>query len=239
MVYSMSEIIIYLSPLIGYFAGLLTVKINHIMIITQGKLWSSGNAQQRYILIGALASVVFAIILFSFYVNNLKLTLFMTLIFAGIFVIGIKHAMWRFRQYDKILDDLIRALFPNDEKSKEDYEIQINNTLRISKDMLADMQSSQTESLKLLFLIFDSAFTVFFINLIYRKKIVFNRFKNMSTQDKISYMDLWESKDYLVVIPIALKALIGYCYYTSHYSWETISEDGGYKGEVLRRSYIN
>ena len=167
----MSEIIIYLSPLIGYFAGLLTVKINHIMIITQGKLWSSGNAQQRYILIGALASVVFAIILFSFYVNNLKLTLFMTLIFAGIFVIGIKHAMWRFRQYDKILDDLIRALFPNDEKSKEDYEILINDTLRISKDMLADMQSSQTESLKLLFL--DSAFTVFFINLIYRKKIVF------------------------------------------------------------------
>ncbi len=238
MALSTFDFIIYLSPIFGYFAGFLTVKINHLLIIRRGKLWSSGNAQQRYFLIGVLGSFVFAIFML-FFVNDLKLMLILTLVFAAIFTIGIKHAMWRFGQYEEILKDLILSLFPKDKLNETVYDKLIKDTFKITKDILASMQTSQAESLKLLFFFFDSAFAIFFINLIYRKKIKISRFKNLSTQEKVSYMDIWESNYYLNIIPIAMKALIGYSYYTSPHSWGTIAKDGRYNGEVLRRSYIN
>jgi len=37
--------------LIGYGIGFFTVKINHGLVILFGRLWSSGNAQRRYVLV--------------------------------------------------------------------------------------------------------------------------------------------------------------------------------------------
>ena len=231
---SIYDYIIYFSPIFEYFAGFLTVKINHLLIIRRGKLWSSGNAQQRYFLIGVLGSVVFAILM-PFFVNDPKLMLVMTLVFAGTFAIGIKHAMRRFSQYEEILEGLIQSLFPKDESTGPDHDKLLKDTLEISTEMLDSMQKSYAESLKILFFVFDAVFTVFFFSLIFRRKFRLSRFKNLEPHEQVEYMDIWESTTFLNLIPIALKALIGYSYYSSPLSWDEIT----YNGEVLRRSYIN
>ncbi len=229
------DLIIYLiaSLLIGYGSGFLTVKINHLLVIFLGKLWTSGNAQRRYVLIGGITVIIFGAAMF-YLTNEFVLTIFFPAVFAVLFAVGIKHAMHRFNQYIEILDALIQSLFPKEDPNDDKYDALLADTSKISQQMLESMRKSQLESLKLLFFFFDSIFAVFFISLI-KGKLRFSRFINLSKEDQDNYMHIWASSEGLNLGPVALKALIVYSYYTSHLSWDKI----GYRGEVLRRSYIN
>jgi hypothetical protein len=232
---STSELIIYLffSILIGYGTGFFTVKINHLLVIFLGKLWTSGNAQKRYILVGGLATAVFGAILFV-QTNDLTLALISASVFTVLFLVGVKHAMRRFNQYIEILNALIQSLFPKEEPNDDQHDMLLADTSKISQQMLESMQKSQLESLKILFFFFDTVFAVFLISLT-KRKIRFSRFIHLSKKEQVEYMRIWAESEGLNLAPVALKALIGYSYYTSHLSWDKI----GYRGEVLRRSYIN
>jgi len=221
------------SLLIGYGAGFLTVKINHLLVIFLGKLWSSGNAQRRYILVGGIATFFYGVMIF-YQTNNFVLALIFVVVFTVLFISGIKHAMHRFDQYIDVLNALIQSLFPKEDLNDDKHEALLADTSKISKEMLESMRKSQLESLKILFFFFDSIFAVFFISLI-KGKLKFSRFINLSKEDQVDYMHIWAATEGLNLGPVALKALIGYSYYTSHLSWDKI----GYRGEVLRRSYIN
>jgi len=232
---STSDLIIYLilSLLIGYGIGFFTVKINHLLVIFLGKLWSSGNAQKRYILVGGLATIIFGVVSFL-QTNDLTVSLISASIFAVLFLVGIKHAMHRFNQYIEILNALIQSLFPKEGSNNDQHDALLADTSEISQQMLESMQKSQLESLKILFFFFDSIFAVFLISLT-KGKFQFSRFIHLSDKDQVDYMHIWAESEGLNLAPVALKALIGYSYYTSHLSWDKI----GYRGEVLRRSYIN
>lgn len=221
------------SLLIGYGAGFLTVKINHLLVIFLGKLWSSGNAQRRYILVGGIATFLYGVMIF-YQTNNFVLALIFVVVFTVLFISGIKHAMHRFDQYLDVLNALIQSLFPKEDLNDDKHEALLADTSKISQEMLESMRKSQLESLKILFFFFDSVFAVFFISLI-KGKLKFSRFINLSKEDQVDYMHIWAATEGLNLGPVALKALIGYSYYTSHLSWDKI----GYRGEVLRRSYIN
>jgi len=219
--------------LIGYGIGFFTVKINHLLVIFLGKLWSSGNAQKRYVLVGGLATIIFGVVAFL-QTNDLTVSLISASIFAVLFLVGIKHAMYRFNQYIEILNALIQSLFPKEDSNNDQHDALLADTSKISQQMLESMQKSQLESLKILFFFFDSIFAVFLISLT-KGKFQFSRFIHLSDKDQVDYMHIWAESEGLNLAPVALKALIGYSYYTSHLSWDKI----GYRGEVLRRSYIN
>ena len=221
------------SLLIGYGVGFFTVKINHLLVIFLGKLWSSGNAQRRYVLVGGIVTVMYGAMIF-YQTNDFVLTLVFVAVFAVLLVSGIKHAMRRFNQYIDVLNALIQSLFPKEDPNDDQHEALLEDTSKISQEMLGSMRKSQLESLKILFFFFDSIFAVFFISLI-KGKLRFSRFINLSKEDQVDYMHIWATIEVLNLGPVALKALIGYSYYTSHLSWDKI----GYRGEVLRRSYIN
>ena len=142
--------------------------------------------------------------------------------------------MHRFNQYIDVLNALIQSLFPKEDLNDDKHEALLADTSKISQEMLESMRKSQLESLKILFFFFDSIFAVFFISLV-KGKLKFSRFINLSKEDQVDYMHIWAATEGLNLGPVALKALIGYSYYTSHLSWDKI----GYRGEVLRRSYIN
>jgi len=146
------DLILYLasSLLFGYVAGFLTVKINHALVILLGKLWSSGNAQRRYILVGVIAIIVFGSILF--YQTNFVFAVIFTFAFAVLFLVGIIHAIYRFNQYEPILKASIQSLFPKEDSDNDDNLL--DDTLKISLNMLGSMRKSQLESLKILFVFF-------------------------------------------------------------------------------------
>jgi hypothetical protein len=219
--------------LIGYGAGFFTVKINHLMVIILGRLWSSGNAQRRYILIGGLGTLIFGLAVLL-QTNDFTLALISASAFAVLFLVGIKHAMHRFNQYIEILNALVQSLFPKEDPNDDQHEALLADTSKISQQMLEAMRKSQLESLKILFFFFDTIFAVFLFSLI-KRKFRFSRFIHLSKEDQVDYMHIWAETELLNLAPVALKALIGYSYYTSHLSWDKI----GYHGEVLRRSYIN
>jgi len=221
------------SLLIGYGLGFFTVKINHLLVIFLGKLWSSGNAQRRYVLVGGIVTVMYGMMIF-YQTSNFVSALIFVAVFAVLFVSGIKHAMHRFNEYVDILNALIQSLFPKEDPDDDQHDALLADTSKISQDMLESMRKSQLESLKILFFFFDSIFAVFLFSFI-RRKLRFSRFINLSKEDQVDYMHIWASTEFLNLGPVALKALIGYSYYTSHLSWDKI----GYRGEVLRRSYIN
>jgi len=229
------DLMLYLvsSLLIGYGIGFFTVKINYLLVIFLGKLWSSGNAQRRYVLVGGIVTVMYGAMIF-YQTNDFVLTLVFVAVFPVLLVSGIKHAMHRFNQYIDVLNALIQSLFPKEDPNDDQHEALLADTSKISQEMLGSMRKSQLESLKILFFFFDSIFAVFFISLI-KGKLRFSRFINLSKEDQVDYMHIWAAIEGLNLGPVALKALIGYSYYTSHLSWDKI----GYRGEVLRRSYIN
>ncbi len=232
------DLILYLvsSLLFGYVAGFLTVKINHGLVILLGKLWSTGNAQRRYILVGGIVTVIYGVTIF-YQTNNSVLALIFTSVFAVLFLVGIKHAMHRFHQYEPILKASIQSLFPKEDPDDDNHDDLLDDTLKISLEMLESMRKSQLESLKILFVFFDSIFGGFLIFLISRKiqKFKFRRFISLSKENQVEYMTICANSKYGTLISTALKAFIGYNYYTSHFSWDKI----GYNGKVLRRSFIN
>jgi len=226
-------IVIFATFIAGYLAGFMTVKINHILVIALGKIWTSGNGQHRYIPIGAAISAVYLGVLicvvkdFEFY---FYLLLFLS--FVGLYFAGVKHATKRFGDSIEIMEKIIELTYlldENDEKQKQ----AVRDAQAFSKEILGAMPPSISEALLLLFFFFDSAFAVFFVSLV-NGRFTSTRFIELSKNEQLDYIEAWASNPFLFVAIQAIKGLIGFSYYTGKNTWDAIE----YNGKMLRNSYI-
>lgn len=226
-------IIFSVTSISAYLAGFMTVKMNHLLVIVLGKIWTSGHGQQRYVVVGASMSAVYLAILISFFEGFLfhfYILLFLT--FVGLYVVGLKHAEKRSSQviYD-IIPKMIELTYLF-EKNDEQQEA-IKDAKKFSKEIIFSMPASTGEALQLLFFFFDSRMAVFFVSMINGRFRV-SRFINLSEEDQIHYIESWANNPYLFVAMQAIKGLMGFSYYTSKHSWKSIK----YNGDLLRNSYL-
>lgn len=216
----------------GFFSGFLSVKVNHLLVIITGRLLSSGHAQRRYIIIGAVTTILL-FILYMIFTNpfDLLFGVVLSAIFAICFTIGVFVAEKRFSEALLILHQIISAMYTDSLNGNEITD----DAFSISSQTLDDMPPSNKEAFLLLVMFFDSRFTVFFISLFVGHYFSTKRFIHMSSVEQDKYLETWASNQYLALIVQALKSITSLTYFTSHLSWSQID----YKGEVLRRSYLN
>jgi len=225
--------IIFSTFISGYLAGFMTVKTNHILVIALGKIWTSGNGQQRYIPVGAAISAVYLGLLISVVKDfEFHFYLLLFLAFVGLYVAGVKHSTKRFGDSIEIMEKIIELTYlldKNDEKQKQ----AVSDAQDFSKEILMTMPPSIAEALLLLFFFFDSAFAVFFVNLI-NGRFTLQRFIDLSKNEQRDYIEAWASNPFLFVAIQAIKGLIGFSYYTGKNTWDGIE----YNGKMLRNSYL-
>jgi hypothetical protein len=231
-------IILLSTQLSGFGAGFLSVKINNLLVIRFGKLWSSGHAEKRYVVSGAIVTAVYFLIIFLFvdfstFISD-DLQIFGLVVLAAIFiefyVIGIYFADRRFSEAEIIMKKIAEATYATG-YSLDEERIRVDTIKNVNTTLQA-MPESYKVALDLLFFIFDSAFMVFFIGLVH-KKLWRRRFINLKLTQQKEYFDFWEKDRYLHYAVQALKSLIGFGYYTSPGTWNDI----GYGGTLLGRSY--
>lgn len=111
--YTFSLICFPLAAIIGYIGGYATVRINHLLVIITGKVWTSGRARKRYNLIIAYASIIYliAVSAFLFAGEHLAIKIISVSIFLAAFILGIKHAESRYNQALPIMDKIIGTMF--------------------------------------------------------------------------------------------------------------------------------
>lgn len=227
-------IIFFVTSISAYLAGFMTVKMNHLLVIVLGKIWTSGHGQQRYVVVGASMSTVYLAILiglFEDFIFHFYVLLFLT--FVGLYVAGLKHAEKRSSQviFD-IIPKMIELVYLFD-KNDELQQKAIHDAKVFSKKVIFSMPKSTGEALQLLFFFFDSRMAVFFVSIINGRFRV-SRFINLSEEDQIHYVESWANNPYLFVAMQAIKGLMGFSYYTSEHSWESIK----YNGKLLSNSYL-
>ncbi|HKI07127.1 MAG TPA: hypothetical protein VKA09_01905 [Nitrososphaeraceae archaeon] len=226
-------LLFFLAAAIGYISGRLTVRINSLFVIILGKAWSSGHARGRYNLVGALAALVyFGSILTVFYPGEDFATKLASVpLFIGLYTVGIIDADRRFNDTPRIMDRIIQIMYhsPSNESSGA-----IDEASRIARGILKAMPESNVESLRLLFLFFDSSTAVFIISLS-SGRLRTRRFIYLKRGDQIDYLDAWNRSQYLFYAIQGMKSMIHFSYYTGSSVWKSI----GYNGEFLRRSYLN
>jgi hypothetical protein len=234
------QVILLMTPIIGYLAGFMTVKINYLLVIVLGKLWTSGHAKKRYILIGiiitacyiAVVMVVFDFTTFNDPVFQRIGPIIVTIVFAGLYFFGIYHSDMRFKDAIIIMNKIIEVTYakgdsPAERKIRKD-------TQENAKGILDAMPVSNNHALSLLLFVFDSAMMVFIVSLISGSFRV-RRFINLGRTEQEDYFEAWATNEYLYYAVQALKSLIGFSYYTSPGTWTEI----GYSGTLLARSYWN
>jgi len=212
----------------------MTVKMNHLLVIALGKIWTSGHGQQRYIVVGASMSIVYLAILFGFFEGfEFHFYVLLLLTFVGLYVAGLKHAEKRSSQVIfEIIPRMIELTYLFDKNDPEQLKA-IQDAKKFSEEVIFSMPKSTGEALQLLFFFFDSAMAVFFVSMINGRFRV-SRFINLSEEDQIHYVESWANNPYLFVAMQAIKGLMGFSYYSSEHSWESIK----YNGELLRNSYL-
>lgn len=232
-------VILSITAVAGYLAGFMTVKINNLLVIVLGKLWSSGHAKKRYIPIG-ITVVSCYIVIILLVIDNTASTdpafqtleiVILTAIFSGLYAVGIYHADKRFKDAVIVMNHMIRVTYAKGD-SPEEKKI-LDDTKKNAKAILDSMPKSNSHALSLLFFVFDSAMMVFFISLSSGRFRV-DRFINLDPKEQEKYFETWSNNPYLYYAVQALKTMIGFSYYTSPGTWKAID----YNGTFLAGSYL-
>jgi hypothetical protein len=234
------QIILLVTPIIGYLAGFMTVKINHLLVIVSGKLWTSGHAKKRFIVTGIIVTacyITIIVMIFDFATINdptlqTIVLAIITIVFAGLYAVGIFHSDMRFKDTETIMNNIIEVTYAD---GNSPLEIQIRkDTQNNAKSILNAMPISNNHALRLLLFVFDSAMMVFLVSLSSGRFRV-RRFVNLGSTERKEYFETWATNEYLYYAVQALKSLVGFSYYTSPGTWTEI----GYNGKLLSRSYWN
>jgi len=231
-------IVLFLTQLAAFTAGFMSVKINNLLVILFGKLWSSGHAERRYVISGSILTAIYFLVVFFFVdltaLIGVDLEIFglvvLTVIFVEFYLVGIHLADKHFSEAEIIMEKVVEVTYATgyslgEEKIRVDTIKNVNTTLQA-------MPESYKVALDLLFFVFDSAFMVFFIGLVH-KKFWPHRYINLKLTQQKEYFDFWEKDRYLHYAVQALKSLVAFGYYTSPGTWNDI----GYGGTLLGRSY--
>jgi hypothetical protein len=259
--YLFSSICFSLAAISGYTGGYATVRINQLLVILTGKVWTSGRARKRYNLIIAYASIVYliAVSVFLFPGEHLAIKIISVSIFLATYIVGIRHAESRYNQTPTIMNKIIETMFlsqpfsPNTQpegsttKKGEQPELfmtdrnnhdsrrvddDLKDAFRIAGEILDVMPKSNVEALKILFMFFDSRSAVFLISLSAGKWRL-KRFSSLDIADRHDYISTWADNQFLFYAIQGMKSLVNFSYYNSRFSWKAI----GYGGDFLRWSY--
>lgn len=225
-------LVLAITAFTGYSAGFMTVKINNLLVITLGKLWSSGHAKKRYIPVGfALTFYYIVVILAMFnFVTAVEPVIFVA-VFSCLYSAGIYHADKRFSESILIMNQIIKITYATGDSSEE---VKIREcTQKNALSILSSMPESNRHALELLFFTFDSAFMVFFISMI-TGRLRSGRFIDLEYPEQEEYFQTWADNSYLFYAVSALKSFIGFSYYSCPGTWDNI----GYNGKALVGSYL-
>lgn len=219
---------------IGFIAGFLTVKVNYILIVLLGRLFSSGTEWWRYLATGLLASLaVFVIATLQYPDLGLFLRAASSLVFLGVFGLGAWLAQRRFGtpEYQRIIVAVLDTIFP-DNQDDLPGAVKISSVVTAQK-LLQSMPDSTRAAIRLFSVIFDSRTIVFFVNF-KRGDLTWKRFVELDTREKRSYLDDWRADPLLSFGAHIFRILSSHSYYLKPETWEYVD----YNGQLLRRSYL-
>ena len=239
-------IMLILSVITGYITGFMTVKVNNLLIILSGKLWSSGHAKKRYILTTAVIGFSFGMILLLYYGINFQSepsSIYEIIVcitaFTSLHILGIYYADNGFKKALIIIEKIAYAVYvdnnekDNDGENKDEENKIISKTIENIKDILNAMPISNKHAVHLLFFVFNSAFMVFLISLI-GGNVRTKQFIDLGSSHRKKYIMIWINNKYLSLAVQAMKVFLNFSYYTIPETWNDIP----YNGTAFARSYL-
>lgn len=234
-----SGLVLFLVPLfiLGFLVGFLSVKVNHVLIILLGRLFSSGTASQRYIATGLLASLVVFVAAKSWYPDlDLLGAILSSVAFLGFFGIGVWDAQRRFStlEYRKILEAVLDTFFPDQDELPGALKLSSSAT---SQRLLDSAPESMRAAVRLFLVVFDSRTMVFLVSFRHGK-LTWKRFIDLPskppTNGRARYLQDWRDDPLLSYGAHVFRILFTYTYYIKDDVWPHVH----YNGELLRRSYL-
>ena len=122
-------IMLILSVITGYITGFMTVKVNNLLIILSGKLWSSGHAKKRYILTTAVIGFSFGMILLLYYGINFQSepsSIYEIIVcitaFTSLHILGIYYADNGFKKALIIIEKIAYTVYVDNNEKDNDGE---------------------------------------------------------------------------------------------------------------------
>lgn len=228
-------VLLILSALLaGYIVGFLTVKINYVLIILVGKLFSSGSARGRYALTGFLGAVlVFVFATSQFPALGSAIHAATSLVFAGTFAVGTWHAMRRFgtAEHTGILEAVLDTIFPEGGEIPEGAKNV--SSVQTAGKLLQSLPESNQAAIKLVSVIFDSATMRFVLGLMHGTLRI-KRFVDLDAKERAAYLQEWVNDPRLFYAVQAFRVLSNFSYYIKEAVWKSV----GYDGRLLRSSYL-
>lgn len=220
--------------IIGLIVGFISVKINLVLIVLEGRLFSSGRATGRYFVIaffgflaafaglGVSSSLDFATIVVSSVLFSLYLLL-------GEFI---GHRTTRLKDFRQIISAVLDTSFP------EGYHgfpgaVAISS-VSTSEMLVHRMPDSLSVGLQLFIAVFDSR-TMVFLGSLRRGKLRWKRFVNLSKMDRTEYLNYWRYTSQLSVGAHIIRTLTSYAYYVKDQTWPLLK----YNGHLLKWSYLD
>jgi hypothetical protein len=221
----------------GIGVGYGTVRLNQLLVVVLGKAWSSGRARQRYILISIYAAIVYFIILaYYLYPDQGYVAKAISVpVFVVLFLLGVYLADKRYGASESIMFRIIEAMYDSSRFAEGDSAAAIRDACRTAKGVLEAMPKSNSEILRVLFLVFDSRTAVFFVSLS-AGEAKFARFVELKPADQIAYIRNWIDNPFLFYAMQGLKSLVNFSYYSNQSGCNSAGIP--YDGNFLRRTYL-
>lgn len=219
---------------IGLVAGFISVKINLVLLVLLGRLFTSGRATRRYFVIaffGFLAA--FAALSPSTSLDS-ETIIVSSVLFSLWLLLGelIGHRATRLKDFRHIISAVLDTSFPKDYYHFPGaVDISSVNT---SETLVQRMPYSLSIGLKLFVAIFDSR-TMVFLGSLRRGKLRWKRFVNLSSKDRREYLNYWRFTSQLSIGAHILRILTSYAYYVKDQTWPHL----GYSGHLLEWSYLD
>ena len=230
-----------LALVIGTLVGFFTVKVNFVLIILLGYLFSSGTAWGRYAVAGFLFSVVAFLLLGGQYPGLGLARFLLTAGFFGAFLLGVGIALASLAQGRETLTPVLNTIFPGGtDRLPRASEI---SSVLTAHSFLRSMPVSARKAIELFSALFNSATFVFLVSLRHGK-LQGKRFTNLTASDQREYLDDWRRAPGLSYGAHIFRILANYSYYVKSMVWRPPSGHPGndarvpYDGELLRRSYL-
>lgn len=220
--------------IIGLVTGFIAVKINLVLIVLGGRLFSSGRATGRY----------FVIAFFGFLAAFAALNLSSALDLATIMVSSVLFSLWlllgefvghrrtRLKDFRHIMSAILDTSFP---EGYHQFPGAVSiSSVSTSETLVHRMPYSLGIGLQLFIAIFDSR-TMVFLGSLRRGKLRWKRFVNLSPKDRKEYLNYWRYSPQLSIGAQIIRILTSYAYYVKDQTWPLLK----YSGHLLEWSYLD
>ena len=220
-----------LALVIGTLVGFFTVKVNYVLIILLGYLFSSGTAWARYVAAGFLLSGIAFLLLGGQYTGFVLARLLLTAGFFGAFLLGVGIALASLGQGREAIAAVLDTIFSG--KTTHLPRASKISSVVTSHRLLQSMPGSARKAIELFSALFNSATFVFLVSFGHGK-LRGKRFVNLTAAERKEYLDDWRRAPGLSYGAHIFRILAVYSYYVKR----KVSSQVGYDGELLRRSYL-